>query len=372
MRRREWLRFYFREACKHRNVPMQLMDIIEHKLRINSRWEDYYRFGFYRRNLSWDERKLYVGYYGSHFYPWEGNSLKFDRVFQLKSLQKAILTAHGIATPRLVTKAGTQYPVDTPDKLRAVMSDIDRPVVTKFDGGGGGVGVHCLQPENGHFRCKDQRVDADWVWSQYEPVIHRGFLVEERAENHPVLQEICPDALNTLRITTVKTADGQWHLLLSYIKFGRAGLQVDNLTAGGLFAGVDDSGRIGTLYSLMSTDELSRHPDTDAPAAGQTVPFFREARALALEASRTFGFMATVAWDVGITPTGPVIIEGNPFWDPKGVQDRLGPMLTPQVAAGLAPRHWWTPWDRTHMYPHYQRDAGGSWLNKLLVGRRNA
>lgn len=351
---------------------MQLVDIIEHKLRINSYWEDYYRFEFYRRELSWEERKLYVGFFGSHYYPWEGNSLKFDRVFQLKSLQKAILTAHGVATPRLVAKAGTQYPINTPEKFRAVMADIDTPVVTKFDGGGSGVGIYCLQPENGDFRCKDQPVDADWVWSQYEPVIHRGFIVEEQAENHPALQTIFPNALNTLRITTVRTADGQWHLLLPYIKFGRSGMQVDNLSAGGLFAGVDDAGRIGTLYSLKSMDEFSRHPDTGAEAEGQTVPFYEEARALALEASNTFGFMATVAWDVGITPTGPVIIEGNPCWEPHGIQDRLGPMLTPQIAAGLMPRSWWTPWDRTHMYPRYMRDADGGWLQKWLARRRKA
>ena len=353
---------------------MQLFDLLNHKLRINSHWEDYYRFGLFRQDLSWEQRSLYVGYQGSRYFPWEGNSLKFDRLFQLKSLQKAVLAAHGIATPALIAKVGKQYSVDCVEKLRAVLADIDVPVVCKFDGGGSGVGIFCLEPRNGHFYCRDQRVDADWLWDKYAPTIERGFLIEERAANHPDLQEIYPDSLNTVRMTTVKTADGKWHLLLPYIKFGRGGSQVDNLSAGGIIggiaAGIDDSGCLGTGYASKTRDEFEHHPDTGAPIAGVRVPFFDEARALALKASTTFGFMATVAWDVGITPAGPVIIEGNPFWDPQRVQGRLGPFLTPEVAAGLQPRAWWTPWDRSRMYPNYMKDASGGWIQRYMARRR--
>ena len=370
MRRRERIRQNFIEACKHRSVPMQLFDLLNHKLRINSHWEDYYRFGFFRQELSWEQRSLYVGYQGSRYFPWEGNSLKFDRLFLLKSLQKTVLAGHGVATPALVAKVGAQYSINTVEKLRAVLSDIDVPVVSKFDGGGSGVGIFCLEPRNGHLYCKEERVDADWLWNKYAAVIERGFLIEERAANHRVLEAIYPDALNTVRITTVKTADGNWHLLLPYIKFGRGGSQVDNMSAGGMIAGIGEDGCLGTAHCSKSRDRFERHPDTDAAIAGTRVPFFDEAKALALEASATFGFIATVAWDVGITPSGPVIIEGNPFWDPQGVQDRLGPFLTPEVAAGLLPRAWWTPWDRSRMYPDYMKDASGGWLQRYMARRR--
>jgi hypothetical protein len=370
MRRRNRIYENFREACAHRNVFMQLLDVLMHKLKINSHWEDYYRFGFFRQDLSWEQRSLYVGYLGSRYFPWEGNSLRFDHVFQLKSLQKTILKGNGIATPPLVAKVGIDHKINSLEKLRTVLSGIDVPVVSKFDGGGSGVGIFCLEPRNGQLYCRDELVDAEWLWSKYATVIERGFIIEERAENHPVLQEIYPDSLNTVRLTTVKTSDNKWHLLLPYIKFGRGGTQVDNMSAGGMISKIDNSGHLGIAYCSKSRDQFEQHPDTNVPITGTQIPFFDDARALAIEASKAFGFMATVAWDVGITPGGPIIIEGNPFWDPQGVQDRLGPFLTPAVTTGLLPRACWTPWDRTHMYPNYMSDSSGGWLQRYMARRR--
>jgi hypothetical protein len=370
MRRRDRMRQNLKRACRHRNALMQLVDIIVHKLKINTCWEDYYRFGLYRQDLSWEERSLYVGYFGSRYWPWDGNSLKFDRLFQLKSLQKSILSGHGIPTPRLLAKVGTDYAIDSPGKLQSTMSAFNEPFVTKFDGGGSGVGIYCLQRAGNKFQYQGETVDAEWVWQKYASVIDRGFLIEARAENHPDLDTIYPDSLNTMRLTTAKTADGLWHVLLPYVKFGRNGSQVDNMSAGGLFAKIDDTGRIGTIYCAKTGDEFERHPDTNAPVTGTTIPYFEEAKQLALDASQVYGFISTVAWDVGITPDGPVIIEGNPFWDPQGVQDKLGPFLTPEVAAGLPSRSWWTPWDRTHMFPNYMNYADGGWWQRWLTARR--
>lgn len=214
MRRRDRIHQNFERALQHRNVAMQLVDIVVHRFKINTCWEDYYRFGFYRRDLSWEERSLYVGYFGSRFWPWDGNSLKFDRLFQLKSLQKAILLGHGIPTPSLLAKVGTKYAINTPEKLRNAMSEFNEPFVTKFDGGGSGVGIYCLRSEGGRLHCKGEEVDSDWVWQKYASVIDRGFIIEALAVNHPDLHSVYPESLNTVRMTTVKTADGLWHLLL--------------------------------------------------------------------------------------------------------------------------------------------------------------
>lgn len=371
MRRRERLRRNFSRACKHRSVPMQLFDLIHHKFKINTHWESYYRFGFYRGDKSWDERSRYVAYAGSRYWPWEGNSLKFDRLFLLKSLQKSILVANNLPTPPLLMRVGRDYAINTIDHFRAAMADVDRPVMTKFDGGGSGVGIYSIVPEGGSFRCGDRVVDADWIWRQYETAMQRGFLVEEKARNHPLLDAVNPGSLNTLRMTTVKRSDGTWHLILPYVKFGRSGVHVDNLDAGGLFAAVDASGAVvGAAHGKKSEDSFENHPDSGVAIEGFQIPFFEEACQLALNASRTFGFMATIAWDVGITPDGPTIIEGNPYWDPEAIQDKLGPYLSAEVAAGIVPRAWFTPWDRTHMYPHYMKDAHGGWWQRTLARRR--
>ncbi len=354
MRRRERILGHLKRARKYRGVPMQLIDIVRHKVLLNTYWEDYYRYQLYRDEIPWEERSLYVGYFGSRYYPWEMNSLKFDELFLRKSLQKALLTGHGLPTPRMVAKVGLDYEIDTKEKFRALMDDIDRPVVSKFDGGGSGARIFCLVPESGKFRCAGKLVDVDWIWSQYAAVIDKGFLLEEQAENHESISAVYPHSLNTLRMTTIRTADGTWHLRLPFIKFGQSGSQVDNISAGGLFAGIDEAGRAGLLHSSKSFESLECHPDTGHRVQGMEVPFFTEARELALRASNAVGFLRTIAWDVAITPGGPTIIEGNHFWDCRNTQEHLGPFLTPEIAAGLRARSWWTPWDKSHLFPRYQ------------------
>ena len=143
---------------------MQLFDLIHHKFKINTHWESYYRFGFYRGDKSWNERSRYVAYSGSRYWPWEGNSLKFDRLFLLKSLQKSILVANNLSTPPLLMRVGRGYAINTIELFRTAMADVDRPVMTKFDGGGSGVGIYSIEPEGRSFRCGDRVVDADFIW----------------------------------------------------------------------------------------------------------------------------------------------------------------------------------------------------------------
>ena len=201
-RRRDRILQNFRRACEHRSVPMQCIDLALHKLKLNTHWEDYYRFGFYRRDLPWSEKALYVSDKGSYYWPWEGNSLKFDRLFIRKTLHKSVLVAEGHPTPRFIMKVGTQYPINTAVRFSTELEGVDKPFVTKFDGGGSGVLNLAFEPEQGKFRCGDNLVDAHWIWRHYQSVIDVGFLVEERVVNHPVLAEIYPISLNTLWVLT--------------------------------------------------------------------------------------------------------------------------------------------------------------------------
>ena len=72
----------FRRACEHRSVPMQFVDLVIHKLKLNTHWEDYYKFGFYRRSLPWSEKALYVNNMGSFYWPCEGNPAWASRNYQ--------------------------------------------------------------------------------------------------------------------------------------------------------------------------------------------------------------------------------------------------------------------------------------------------
>jgi hypothetical protein len=349
---------------------MQLVDLITHKIRINTHWEDYYRFGFYKRNMTWSDKVLYIGDFSSYYWPWENNSLKFDSLFIQKTLHKPVLAAEGLPTTRILLKAGPMYTINTVEKFADELAKVEQPFVTKIDGGGGGMFNMSFVPEGGKYRSSDGLVDAEHIWRCYHPVFRAGFLVEERVENHPVLAEMHPSSLNTLRLNMVQTIDGTWHQLRPCLKIGRGGSHIDNISSGGLLAALDDAGVITAVHS-ESGEKFDNHPDTGVRMVGKTVPDYSEALNLAMRASNAFGFMGTIGWDIGITANGPTIIEGNARWWAEIYQDVLGPFLTPEIAAGLVPRYWWTPWNKTHMYPTYaDRQLGGIWRRLLIAQRR--
>jgi len=54
------------------------------------------------------------------------------------------------------------------------------------------------------------------------------------------------------------------------------------------------------------------------------LPFWDEACALAETAARHFLPIRTIGWDVALTPEGPVILEGNFWWNPFNQHSNMG------------------------------------------------
>jgi hypothetical protein len=370
MRRLKNIGELIKAALPYKSRPQQVYELFEHKFRINTSFRDYYRFGFYKSDESWTEKSMYLGPHGSRYWPFEGNSLRYDRLFVIKSMQKCILMGAGLPTPRLLLKVGAEYPVNSLEKFREALEQIDIPVVTKFDGGGGGGNIYALERNATGFAYDGEPVDADWIWEKYQGQIERGFIVEERIENHPVLGALHPNSINTLRLNVVKTADRKWHFLKPLLRIGRGGAHVDNMSARGVFAALDENGVARIGYCKYDDNEYAVHPDTGMQIEGLQVPFFKEALELVVYGSKTFGFMQTLGWDIAVTANGPMVIEVNTGWNFESLQQRLGPLLTPEIAAGLTPRAWFTPWDKTHMYPNYLRKYRGGWWQRLMAARR--
>ena len=55
------------------------------------------------------------------------------------------------------------------------------------------------------------------------------------------------------------------------------------------------------------------HPMTGKRIPGTQIPYWEEVKAMCLKAMHVVPQVRFVAWDVAITPDGPVFIEGNSF-----------------------------------------------------------
>ena len=137
-------------------------------------------------------------------------------------------------------------------------------------------------------------------------------IIEERVIQHPRLMALCPTSVNTIRIATL-LGDKKQGIVYAFLRIGN-GKVMDNVDQGGMAARVDlESGKLLTVGADKQGNTYTEHPMTHTPIVGFEVPFFKEAKAMCLNAAQKVPQMRFVAWDVAVTEKGPVFIEGNSF-----------------------------------------------------------
>lgn len=222
--------------------------------------------------------------------------------------------------------------------------NVDEKVFVKPLRGAEGRRVRSIGRTSTGYRMNGQDVTVAEIrtWIEHEK---RPMLFERGIEQHEALSELNPSAINTLRILTMPdVTNGKRPFIAAAVQ--RIGTElsghVDNWTQGGLSAKVDiDTGKLsqaGQLPDGRTPKWFSRHPDTGALIEGARIPFWDETRTLVLEAANRLSFMEYVGWDIIISPTGPVILEGNVNSGMNVIQVH-GPLLAdPRVRAYYAKR----------------------------------
>ena len=153
--------------------------------------------------------------------------------------------------------------------------------------------------------------DIDDYDALYDRLVKGGqLLIEEPIRQHPDMNKLCPDSVNTVRIVTLVTAQGA-QMVYALVRMGMGGVCVDNVSSGGMYAPVNEHGQ---LYRPAFCDKTGkyyeRHPVTGTEIMGFQIPLFDQALELCRTASRRV-HLKYIGWDVAITPDGPVLVEGN-------------------------------------------------------------
>jgi hypothetical protein len=117
---------------------------------------------------------------------------------------------------------------------------------------------------------------------------------------------------------------------------------------------LDEKGRSVGAYLKDYEQGLTHHPDTGVPLIGIQLDGGEAVRELALEASRKFGLMGTIGWDIGLTEKGPVLIEGNNLWGANDQKVRGG-HIKEEMTQSLRQHKIFSRWDRKRMFPHFYR-----------------
>ena len=196
-------------------------------------------------------------------------------------------------------------------------------IVIKPDDGGSGRSVYVFRraTPNGLEALDGTR----WTVNRFRAVLATEGLwkVEQRIPQHPQLVRIAGETLGTLRLTTFRMLDGTVHMAPSVwkIPIGLSGVDHFSHGVGQLAAPVDPvEGRIGPARRWFGLERVDRHPLTGTAITGTVIPHWPAARVMAHRIADCFPELASLAYDVAITDTGPVVIEVNPCWGERTIQ----------------------------------------------------
>ena len=137
------------------------------------------------------------------------------------------------------------------------------------------------------------------------------FVVQEIIRQHPLLAELNPSSVNTIRVNTL-FLNGKTSLCCACVKYGKAGAPVDNYCSGGSWAGLDGEGRFTGQASGKGALLEDRTPG-GLPLAGRRIPHFDRLLGLVTEMHpAVFPMFHLAGWDVAINENGePVVVEIN-------------------------------------------------------------
>jgi hypothetical protein len=140
-------------------------------------------------------------------------------------------------------------------------------------------------------------------------------LLEEYIIQHQAMMKLSPSGLNTIRIITQEYKE-EIYLIAARIRIS-INSEVDNLAAGNVAAPVDLDNGIVTgpaVFSDITKEDIIYHPVTGIKIPGFQVPFWSEVLGMVKEAAMMIPENRSVGWDVAITSSGPLLIEGNHNW----------------------------------------------------------
>lgn len=157
----------------------------------------------------------------------------------------------------------------------------------------------------------------------YAEVINSEFLFQETVLQHPDLNILNPSCLNTIRIDTLIDSDGEINVISALIRMSTNNLHVDNVNAGGCYVGIfNETGRLKKIgYPSIKNGGvkiLTEHPKTKTVFENFFIPFYPQVKDLVIRAAGYMPGLRIIGWDVGISESGPVLIEGNSNYEISG------------------------------------------------------
>lgn len=156
-----------------------------------------------------------------------------------------------------------------------------------------------------------------------EKLTEAEYIVQEKIVQHEMLDKINPSCINTVRIVTILDKNQEPQVFAKVLRIGVNGAVNDNASTGGFYVNIDDEGKLDAK-GFSHKGFIYKHPDSGAEFAGQVIPMWTEVVKAVKYMHQFLPQIKSIGWDVAITPTEPVLVEGNDNWEVSLHQDVEG------------------------------------------------
>jgi hypothetical protein len=171
-------------------------------------------------------------------------------------------------------------------------------------------------------------------------VADSDYIVQPLLVNHPEIRQLCGNQSRLATIRLITGHDGRKPVCIgALLEIPRSGEQKRCW-----FVPVDC--RTGTLMPCARQGLASFYKEEDRPpdVTGKVLPCWKDALDICLRAHEHLSAVAAVGWDVAVTPSGAVLIEGNFNWRTAPWQAISGvPILETRLVHIYASRLWSNP-----------------------------
>lgn len=264
------------------------VDMIFSMIRYSASPSNYYYFGFVR--LNHDQRKTYVTHKISEQIQKKYNSDKYQIVFYDKMIFSRVFS--DFFGRKCISTQTMKH-----DDFIAFTNNFSKFIYKPLEGGQG-KGIQVFEKK-----------DVSYA-KAYDELKGSCGIIEEWIQQHSKMQELYPDAVNIIRVQTI-FADNKCHLLGATLTIGHKS-RIANASADSIFALVDvKSGRVSTDGCDYNDNTYIFHPETGIHFKGFLIPMWNEVIEMLEKAAARVPEIGYVGWDIAVTETGPVLIEGN-------------------------------------------------------------
>lgn len=138
-------------------------------------------------------------------------------------------------------------------------------------------------------------------------------VVQEIVGQHTSLSALNANSLNTMRLVTFITQEGDVRLLSAVMRMGVGTGKLDNAHFGGIFAGIDDKGCLRATAHNLKGASYKEHPTSGITFKGHSICSFQKCKEAVIKlAPRFYGSSRLISWDMTVDSEGdPLIIESN-------------------------------------------------------------